>query len=189
MVIRCGWATDDPIYIKYHDEEWGVPKHDDRELFELLTLEGAQAGLSWITILKKRENYRKAFDNFEPENIARYDGSKIRNLLSDKGIVRNRLKILSTIQNARSFIAVQSEFGSFDEYIWKFVGMKQKRNSWKSLKEIPSKTLESDVMSKDLLRRGFRFVGSTICYSFMQATGMSNDHIVSCFRHDQVEDE
>ncbi len=189
MVSRCGWATDDPIYIKYHDEEWGVPKHEDRELFELLTLEGAQAGLSWITILKKRENYRKVLDNFEPEKIARYDGSKIRNLLSDKGIVRNRLKIMSTIQNARSFIAVQSEFRSFDEYVWKFVGMKQKRNSWKSLKEIPSKTLESDVMSKDLLSRGFRFVGSTICYSFMQATGMANDHIVSCFRHDQVENE
>lgn len=186
MMNRCDWATTDPLYLRYHDEEWGVPKHDDRELFELLILEGAQAGLSWITILKKRENYRKAFDNFEAKKVAKYDGKKVRELLLDKGIVRNRLKIMATIQNARSLIEVQNEFGSFDEYIWKFVGMRQIRNSWKSLKELPSKTSESDAMSKELLLRGFRFVGSTICYSFMQATGMVNDHVVGCFRYDQV---
>ncbi|MGI0085687.1 MAG: DNA-3-methyladenine glycosylase I, partial [Nitrososphaerales archaeon] len=148
MVSRCEWSTNDPLYLQYHDEEWGVPKHDDRQLFELLTLEGAQAGLSWITILRKRENYRKAFDNFEVKQIAKYNGSKVRKLLSDRGIVRNRLKITAAIQNARSFIAIQNEFNSFDEYIWKFVGSKQKGNSWKSMKEIPSKTIESDEMSK-----------------------------------------
>ena len=189
MINRCDWATTDPLYIRYHDEEWGVPKHDDRELFELLILEGAQAGLSWITILKKRENYRKAFDNFEPKKVAKYDGKKVRELLSDKGIVRNRLKIMAAIQNARSLIEVQGEFGSFDEYVWKFVGMKQMRNSWKSLKELPSKTRESDAMSKELLLKGFRFVGSTICYSFMQAAGIVNDHVVGCFRYDQVANE
>src|SRR5487761_1074846 len=189
MINRCDWATTDPLYIRYHDEEWGVPKHDDRELFELLILEGAQAGLSWITILKKRENYRKAFDNFEPKKVAKYDGKKVRELLSDKGIVRNRLKIMAAIQNARSLIEVQGEFGSFDEYVWKFVGMKQMRNSWKSLKELPSKTRESDAMSKEFLLKGFRFVGSTICYSFMQAAGIVNDHVVGCFRYDQVANE
>ncbi len=188
MVIRCNWVTTDPLYIEYHDKEWGVPKHDDRDLFELLILEGAQAGLSWITILRKRENYRRAFDNFDPKKVARYDGSKVRELLSDKGIVRNRLKIMATIQNARSLIAVQDKFGSFDEYIWKFVGGKPKKNAWKSLEEIPSKTAESDVMSKNLLSRGFRFVGATICYSFMQASGMVNDHVMTCYKYNQIKD-
>ena len=183
---RCAWATSDPLYLNYHDEEWGVPKHDDRDLFELLILEGAQAGLSWITILKKRENYRKAFDNFNPKIIAKYDGKKISELLSDSGIVRNRLKIISSIQNARSLLEIQNEFGSFDKYAWRFVRSKQKKNSWHSLDQIPSKTIESDEMSKDLLRRGFKFVGSTICYAFMQASGMVNDHVTSCFRYSQV---
>ena len=186
MKSRCAWATSDPLYLNYHDEEWGVPKHDDRDLFELLILEGAQAGLSWITILKKRENYRRALDNFNPKIIAKYDGKKIRELLSDSGIVRNRLKIMSSIQNARSLLEIQNEFGSFDKYIWGLVGFKQKKNSWHSLDQIPSKTEESEEMSKDLLRRGFRFVGSTICYSFMQASGMVNDHVTSCFRYSQV---
>ncbi len=186
MLARCNWATKDPIYIEYHDKEWGVPNHDDRDLFELLILEGAQAGLSWITILRKRENYRKGFENFDPMKVSRYDGRKVRRLLSDKGIVRNKLKINAAILNARSLIAVQEEFGSFDNYIWRFVGGRQKKNSWQSLNEIPSTTAESDAMSKELFHRGFRFVGSTICYSFMQATGMVNDHITSCFRYDEI---
>ncbi len=186
MKQRCPWATSDPLYILYHDYEWGKPVHDDRKLFEMLILEGAQAGLSWITILKKRENYRKAFDNFDAKKIARYDENKIKQLLKNKGIIRNRLKVEAAIQNARAFLAVQKEFGSFDKYIWsRFggIGGKQKINRWRSLKQIPPKTSESDAMSKDLKRRGFKFVGSTICYAFMQAVGMVNDHLVSCFRH------
>jgi DNA-3-methyladenine glycosylase I len=186
MKQRCGWSTSDPLYINYHDNEWGVPLHDDRKLFEMLILEGAQAGLSWITILRKRENYRNAFAKFDAKKIARYDGGKIRQLLADKGIVRNRLKIEATIQNAEAFLRVQQEFGSFDAYIWRFVGGRPKRNQWKSLKEIPPTTPESDAMSKDLKRRGFRFVGSTICYAFMQAVGIVNDHVTTCFRYKQV---
>jgi DNA-3-methyladenine glycosylase I len=185
-MTRCGWSVSDPLYIRYHDEEWGVPVHDDRKLFEMLILEGAQAGLSWITILKKRENYRKAFDRFNAKKIAGYDARKKRELLLNVGIVRNRLKIDATISNAQAFLAVQKEFGSFDAYIWQFVGGKPKVNRWKSLKEIPPKTPESDAMSKDLKLRGFRFVGSTICYAFMQAVGMVNDHITPCFRRTQV---
>ena len=186
MPDRCGWSTSDPLYIEYHDKEWGVPLHDDRKLFEMLILEGAQAGLSWITILRKRENYRKAFDRFDPIKIARYDARKKRELLANAGIVRNRLKIDAAIGNAKAFLAVKKEFGSFDKYIWQFIGNKQKQNRRKSLRDIPPKTPESDAMSKDLKARGFRFVGSTICYAFMQATGMVNDHIVACYRHTQL---
>ncbi|MEK6570439.1 MAG: DNA-3-methyladenine glycosylase I, partial [Bacteroidota bacterium] len=157
--IRCAWGTSDPLYLDYHDKEWGVPEHDDRKLFEMLVLDGAQAGLSWLTILKKRENYRKAFDNFDAKKIARYDGRKISSLLNDRGIVRNRLKIGAGIQNAKAFLAVQKEFGSFDTYIWQFVGGKQKQNAWKSLKRIPASTAESEKMSRDLVKRGFKFVG------------------------------
>src|SRR5579859_726399 len=181
-LTRCAWAKD-PIYIAYHDREWGVPVHDDRLLFEFLILEGAQAGLSWITILKKRDNYRRAFNNFEARKVARYDKRKVQKLLADPGIVRNRLKIESAIQNAKAFLAVQKEFGSFDTYIWRFVGGQPIRNQRKTLKEVPARTTESDAMSKDLIRRGFRFVGSTICYAFMQAVGMVNDHTIDCFRH------
>lgn len=181
---RCTWAgATDPLMIAYHDEEWGVPSHDDRHFFEMLTLEGAQAGLNWRTILHKRDGYRRAFDNFDPRKVARYDARKVKSLLSDPGIVRNRLKVGSTIDNARAFLAVQKEFGSFDAYIWTFVGKKPIVNSWKGLAQIPAKTRESDAMSKDLKKRGFRFVGSTICYAFMQATGLVNDHTVECFRH------
>jgi DNA-3-methyladenine glycosylase I len=184
---RCGWASlDDPIYREYHDREWGVPVHDDRVLFEFLVLEGAQAGLSWETILRKRENFRRAFDRFDPEEIALYDKKKVGSLLADKGIVRNRLKIESAIQNAKAFLAVRREFGSFDSYIWRFVGGRTKVNRWRSLKEIPATTRESEAMSKDLLTRGFRFVGPTICYAHMQATGMVNDHVVGCFRYKQL---
>jgi DNA-3-methyladenine glycosylase I len=185
-LTRCGWSISDPLYIKYHDEEWGVPVHDDRKLFEMLILEGAQAGLSWITILKKRENYRKAFDRFSASKIAGYDARKKRELLSDAGIVRNRLKIEATISNAKAFLEIQKEFGSFDSYIWQFVGGKPRTNRRASLKDIPPKTPESDAMSKDLKLRGFRFVGSTICYAFMQAVGMVNDHITPCFRRTQL---
>jgi DNA-3-methyladenine glycosylase I len=184
--IRCPWSTTDPLYIAYHDTEWGVPVHDDRTLFEFLILEGAQAGLSWITILKKRENYRKAFDRFDPVKIADYDAKKIKSLLADAGIIRNRLKIAASIQNAKAFLSVKKEFGSFDAYIWQFVEGKPKINSWKTLKEIPPKTIESDAMSKDLKKRGFKFVGSTICYAFMQATGMVNDHITTCYRYREL---
>ncbi len=183
MKRRCEWCGDDPLYVAYHDDEWGVPVHDDRKLFEMLILEGAQAGLSWSTILKKRENYRKAFDHFDAKKIAKYDKAKVAKLLTDPGIVRNRLKIAATIQNARAFLELQKEFGSFDRYIWQFVDGKPKKNKWKSLKEIPPKTAESDAMSKDLKKRGFSFVGSTICYAFMQAVGMVNDHVVTCFRY------
>jgi DNA-3-methyladenine glycosylase I len=178
--IRCRWAQK-PAMIEYHDKEWGRPVHDDRVLFEFLILEGAQAGLSWETILHKRENYRKAFDHFDPKKIARYDKSKVRELLRDAGIVRNRLKIASTITNAQIFLQVQKEFGSFDRYIWQFVGGKPRKNDWSSSQGLPVRTTESDAMSKDLKKRGFRFVGTTICYAFMQATGMVNDHARDCF--------
>ena len=186
MKIRCEWAGDDPLYRDYHDKEWGVPEHDDRKLFELLILEGAQAGLSWLTILRKRDNYRESFDNFDAGKIAGYDKGKIEELLSNRGIVRNRLKVEATIQNARAFLALQREFGSFDAYIWQFVNGKPKKNAWKTVKEIPSKTAESDAMSRDLIKRGFKFIGSTICYAFMQAIGMVNDHTIDCFRHHEV---
>jgi len=178
---RCAWANNE-LSILYHDEEWGVPVHDDRVLFEFLILEGAQAGLSWNTILNKRENYRRAFDKFDPKKVAKYDQRKVARLLADPGIVRNRLKIAAAVGNAKAFLKVQEEFGSFDRYIWQFVGGKPKVNQWKSLQELPARTPESDAMSKDLLRRGFKFVGSTICYAFMQAVGMVNDHTVECFR-------
>jgi DNA-3-methyladenine glycosylase I len=186
MLNRCGWAGSDPLYVTYHDQEWGVPLHEDRGLFEFLILEGAQAGLSWATILKKRENYRAAFDNFDPTLVARYDELKVTELLANAGIVRNRLKIAAAIQNARAFLLIQEEFGSFDAYVWQFVGGTPKRNAWKLMSEIPAHTAESDSMSKDLIRRGFKFVGSTICYAHMQATGMVNDHLVDCFRYNQV---
>ena len=181
-LIRCAWVSDDPLYVAYHDREWGVPVHDDRTLFEFLILEGAQAGLSWITILKKRENYRRALDGFDVHKIARYDAAKVRALLADPGIVRNRLKIAATIQNAKSFLDVQKEFGSFDAYIWKFIGGKPLLSDWQTNADAPAKTPQSDLMSKDLAKRGFKFVGSTICYAFMQAVGMVNDHSADCFR-------
>jgi DNA-3-methyladenine glycosylase I len=180
--IRCAWAKGD-LYVEYHDREWGVPVHDDRRLFEFVILEGAQAGLSWITILKKRENYRQAFDHFDAAKIARYSPRKIRTLLADPGIVRNRLKIESAVQNAKAFLAVQNEFSTFDRYVWQFVAGQPIRNHWKSLKQIPARTPESDALSRDLLTRGFKFVGSTICYAFMQAVGMVNDHTTDCFRY------
>ena len=186
-IVRCPWPKTD-LYVRYHDAEWGVPIHDDRRLFELLILEGAQAGLSWETILNKRENYRAAFDQFDPAVIARYDQKKRKRLLADAGIVRNRLKIEAAIQNAKMFLAVRNEFGTFDKYLWGFVGNEPKQNAWRSLKEVPAKTPESDAMSKDLKRRGFKFVGSTICYAFMQAVGMLNDHVVECFRHAELSD-
>ena len=182
--VRCGWAKGER-YIQYHDEEWGVPVHDDRTLFEFLILEGAQAGLSWSTILNKRENYRRAFDGFDPRRIAQYQPKKIKALLADSGIVRNRLKIGSAIGNAKAFLRVQEEFGSFDRYIWQFVGGKPRVNPWK-VRQVPARTGESDAMSKDLKRRGFKFVGSTICYAFMQAVGMVNDHAPDCFRYKLV---
>jgi len=181
-MLRCPWATTEPA-IAYHDEEWGVPVHDDRMLFEFLILEGAQAGLSWMTILKKRENYRKAFDGFRAEKIAHYDARKVKRLLRDEGIVRNRLKIAATIQNAKAFLAVRKEFGDFDAYLWGFVGGKPIQNRWRTMGDVPARTAESDAMSHDLLRRGFKFAGSTICYALMQATGMVNDHLVTCPRH------
>ena len=182
---RCPWAKGD-LYIQYHDQEWGVPLHDDRLLFEFLILEGAQAGLSWLTILQKRDNYRAGFDHFDATAMARYSSKNVNQLLADPGIVRNRLKIESAVQNAKAFLAVKKEFGSFDRYIWQFVGGRPKQNAWKTLKAVPAATPESDAMSKDLKKRGFKFVGSTICYAFMQAVGMVNDHLVSCFRHAQV---
>ena len=179
---RCTWATTEPN-ISYHDEEWGVPVHDDRKLFEFLILEGAQAGLSWTTILNKRKNYRRAFHEFRAEKIARYDPRDVKRLLGDSGIVRNRLKIAAAIQNAKAFLAVRKEFGSFDTYLWSFVGGKPKQNRWRRMAQVPACTPESDAISRDLSRRGFKFVGSTICYALMQATGMVNDHLVSCPRH------
>src|SRR5689334_3992423 len=181
-MFRCPWAKTE-LYVQYHDTEWGVPVHDDRLLFEFLILEGAQAGLSWSTILNKRANYRKAFDNFNARKIANYDKRTIKDLLNDAGIVRNRLKVNAAVQNAKAMLAVQKEFGSFDQYLWIFVGGKPIQNRWKSFKNVPARTAESDAMSKDLLRRGFKFVGSTICYAFMQAVGMVNDHTTSCFLH------
>ena len=183
--VRCSWASGE-LSIRYHDEEWGVPVHNDGTLFEFLILEGAQAGLSWNTILNKRENYRKALDGFDAARIARYDRRKVERLLRDPGIVRNKLKIASTIANAQSFLRVQKEFGSFDGYIWQFVDGKPRVNSPKSMKQVPPRTAESDAMSKDLKKRGFNFVGSTICYAFMQAVGMVNDHVVECFRYRPV---
>ena len=180
--VRCGWASGE-LMIRYHDEEWGVPVHDDRTLFEFLILEGAQAGLSWSTILNKRQNYRKAFEEFDPRSVAAFDRRKVQQLLRDPGIVRNRLKIASTIGNAKAFLRAQEEFGSFDRYIWQFVGGKPLVNKRKSLRQVPARSAESDAMSKDLKRHGFNFVGSTICYAFMQAVGMVNDHVVDCFRY------
>ncbi len=183
---RCAWPGEDPLYVAYHDDEWGVPVHDDRRLFEFLVLEGAQAGLSWITILRKRDNYRRAFDGFDPAKVARYGEPKIRSLLADAGIVRNRAKITSAIKNARAFLDVCEEHGSFAAYQWRFVDGKPKQNRWREMKEIPARTPESDAFSKDLKRRGFSFVGSTIIYAHMQAVGMVNDHVVGCFRRAQV---
>lgn len=183
---RCSWCGSDPVYIKYHDEEWGVPVHDDRKLFEMLNLEGAQAGLSWITILRKREKYLQLFDNFDAEKIVKYSDKKLENILQDSGIVRNKLKVNSVVTNAKAYMQVQKEFGSFDKYIWQFVGGKPIVNNFKSLNKVPAKTEISDAMSKDLKKRGFKFIGSTICYAFMQAVGMVNDHIVDCFRYKEV---
>ena len=185
-VIRCAWAGTDPVYVRYHDEEWGVPVHHDRILFEFLVLEGAQAGLSWITILRKREHYRKAFDGFDPRKVAEYDGERIATLLTDPGIVRNRQKILSTITNARAFLRVQEEFGSFDAYSWEFVRGEPIHHAWRSVAEIPASTPESEAFSRDLKKRGFSFVGPTIMYAHMQATGMVNDHVVDCFRYREL---
>ncbi|MEK7684266.1 MAG: DNA-3-methyladenine glycosylase I [Verrucomicrobiota bacterium] len=182
---RCSWAATE-LMIRYHDEEWGVPLHDDRALFEFLVLDGAQAGLSWSTILKKRDRYRVVFDHFDAAKIARYDQRKVDQLLSDPGIVRNRLKIAAAIQNAKAFLALQKEFGTFDAYLWRFVGGQPKKNSYRSWKEIPARTAESDALSSDLQKRGFKFVGSIICYAFMQAAGLVNDHTVDCFRHAEV---
>jgi DNA-3-methyladenine glycosylase I len=182
---RCDWAREESM-IAYHDREWGVPVHDDRLLFEFLVLEGAQAGLSWSTILNKRENYRAAFDRFDARKISRYDESKVAALLADAGIVRNRLKIAAAIQNAQLFLKVQKDYGSFDSFIWKFTRGEPVRNRWRNLQEVPARTAESDAMSKELLKLGFKFVGSTICYAFMQATGMVNDHLVTCFRHREL---
>ena len=184
-ILRCPWATN-PLSTRYHDEEWGVPVHDDRRWFEFLILEGAQAGLSWDTILQKRERYRQALDGFNPTKVAQFDAKKTRELLNDPGIVRNRLKIKATIANARAFLQVQKKFGSFDSYIWKFVGGSPIRNRWKTHKSVPAQTPLSEALSQDLLQLGFRFVGPTICYAFMQATGIVNDHLVSCFRYDEV---
>lgn len=180
---RCAWLNDNPLMIEYHDKEWGVPVHDDKKLFEFLILEGAQAGLTWQTVLNKRGNYRKALSGFDPAKIARYGNKDVKRLLGNPGIIRNRLKIAATILNAKKFLEIQKEFGSFDTYIWQFVNFKPIKNKFKSLSEIPSTTKESDAMSKDLLKRGFKFVGSTICYAFMQAVGMVNDHETNCFRY------
>jgi DNA-3-methyladenine glycosylase I len=185
MLRRCAWARTE-LSIEYHDKEWGVPLHDDRALFEFLILEGAQAGLSWETILKKRDHYRRAFDRFDARKVARYGRAKVRMLLADPGIIRNRLKVAAAIQNARTFLEVRKEFGSFNRYIWGFVGGKSKRNNFRARKNVPARTPESDAMSKDLARRGFKFVGPTICYAFMQAVGMVNDHTAGCFRHREL---
>lgn len=184
-MTRCDWARDE-LAIRYHDEEWGVPVHDDRRWFEFLVLEGAQAGLSWDTILRKRENYRAAFAGFDPAAVARFDDARVEALLADPGIIRNRLKVRSAVTNARAFLAIQEEFGGFDPYVWRFVDGRPIRNTWRTLKEVPARTEQSDALSKDLKRRGLNFVGSTICYALMQATGMVNDHLVSCFRHPEV---
>ena len=185
MITRCAWADTDPLYTDYHDNEWGTPLHEDRKLFEMLVLEGAQAGLSWLTILRKRENYRKAFDQWSVEDIARYDATKTEALLADPGIIRNQRKIASAIQNARAFLDVQEAFGSFDRYIWQFVQGTPIQNAWENLEQVPANTKESTAMSRDLKKRGFTFVGPTICYAFMQAVGMVNDHVKDCFRYRQ----
>ncbi len=184
--VRCSWAGGGPLMLAYHDKEWGVPVHDDRALFEFLTLEGAQAGLSWETILKKRENYRRAFDNFDAARIARYSERDVERLLADAGIVRNRLKVAATVNNAQRTLEVREEFGSFEEYIWRFVGGRPIKNSFRAVSGVPAKTEESEAMSAELRRRGFKFIGSTICYAFMQAVGMVNDHTVDCFRYAEV---
>jgi len=186
MKTRCEWAGTDPLYVQYHDTEWGAPVFDDRKLFEFLILEGAQAGLSWITILKKRQNFAKAYDNFDAKRMVRYNTKKIERLLENKGIIRNELKIRGAIQNAESFLQVQKELGGFATYIWQFVGGKPRKNAWESPAEIPSKTEESTAMSRDLKQRGFRFVGPTICYALMQAVGMVNDHTIDCFRYHEL---
>jgi DNA-3-methyladenine glycosylase I len=186
QIHRCEWAGNDPVYIRYHDKEWGVPIYNDRKLFELLILEGAQAGLSWITILKKRPNYRRLFDRFDPKLIAGYDKRKINSLLKDPGIVRNRLKVESTVTNARAFLELKAESGSFSNFLWDFVDGEPRVNRWKTIKQIPAKTTQSDALSKALKQRGFRFVGSTICYAFMQSAGMVNDHTCRCFRYRQI---
>ena len=186
MNNRCEWGGSDPLYIAYHDEEWGVPSYDDRHLFEMLLLEGAQAGLSWLTILKKRENYRKAFHAFDPKKIAAYSQRDIQRLLTDPGIVRNRLKIVSAIRNARGVLDILQEFGSFNSFLWRYVNNSPRQNAWSSLSEIPARTEQSDMMSNDLKKRGFSFIGSTICYAFMQSVGMVNDHVVGCFRYAEV---
>ncbi|TVY11817.1 DNA-3-methyladenine glycosylase I [Paenibacillus cremeus] len=183
-ICRCGWLNEDPLYINYHDEEWGFPVHDDRQLFEMLTLEGAQAGLSWYTVLKKRDHYLEAFDGFDPELVAAYGEDKIQELLANPGLIRNRLKIRGTVTNAWAFLRVQQEFGSFDQYIWGFVGGKPIQNHWQTLKDVPASTPQSDAMSKALKKRGFTFVGTTICYAFMQATGMVRDHTMDCFKYE-----
>ncbi|MBX3281047.1 MAG: DNA-3-methyladenine glycosylase I [Acidobacteria bacterium] len=185
MIRRCAWAKNE-LSVAYHDEEWGVPVHDDRTFFEFLVLEGAQAGLSWDTVLAKRENYRRLFANFEPAKVARFSDEKIEKILLDPGIIRNRLKVNSAVRNAKAFLAVQREFGSFDKYIWEFAGGRTIVNKWKNVGQVPAKTVVSDAMSKDLKKRGFNFVGSTIMYAFMQATGIVNDHLTSCFRHKEV---
>jgi DNA-3-methyladenine glycosylase I len=186
MPARCPWVGDDPLYIAYHDLEWGVPLHDERQLFEFLILEGAQAGLSWSTILRKREGYRRAFAGFDPQEVARFDEARIQQLMADPSIVRNRRKIDAAVSNARAFLAIQEEFGSFDAYLWKFVGGAPVQNPWRSLAELPAQTPASQALSRDLARRGFRFVGPTICYAFMQAVGLVNDHVLDCFRHAEL---
>lgn len=185
-VTRCAWPGEDPLYVQYHDEEWGVPLHDDRALFEFIVLEGAQAGLSWITVLRKREAYRDAFAGFDPEKVARFDRRKIGSLLENPGIIRNRQKVEAAVGNAKAFLRVQEEFGSFDRYIWDFVNGRPIQNRWKTMKDLPAETELSQAISKDLRRRDFRFVGPTIVYAHMQATGMVNDHVVTCFRHKEV---
>lgn len=186
MIERCGWSISDPLMIDYHDKEWGVPVHDDRKHFEMIVLDGAQAGLSWQTVLKKRDAYREAFDKFDVRKVSRYNDKKIRELLDNPGIIRNRLKINSAVVNAKAFLEVTEEFGSFDKYIWQFVGHRTIHNSWRNLKELPAKTPLSDEMSKDLKKRGFTFVGSKICYAYMQAAGMVNDHTMECFRYKEL---
>lgn len=184
--VRCGWCLSSDLMVKYHDEEWGNPVHDDRKLFEFLLLDAFQAGLSWSTIINKRKNFKKAFDNFDYKKIAKYDERKLNELLNDAGIIRNRLKIYSSVENAKSFLAIQKDYGSFDKYIWQFTDEKTIHNKWNSLKAVPPVTKESDAMSKDLKKRGFNFVGSTICYAFMQAAGMVNDHLTDCYRYKEV---
>lgn len=185
-IIRCGWAGNDPLYVRYHDEEWGVPVHDDRKLFEMLVLEGMQAGLSWLTVLRKRDDFCRAFDNFQASKVAAYEAKKIQGLMKNPAIIRNRLKIEAAVGNARAFLRAKDEFGNFDRFVWSLVGSKPRQNRFRSLKELPPQTPESEAMSRELKKRGFRFVGPTICYSFMQAVGMVNDHLVDCFRYEEI---